>query len=122
MKLLSVHPFCTKELEELIVNARQVVPCSLSPPDAFAFCIDLCRSSPAQAVDGVVARQSANVCPPHMLCSTIEEALETVKPLAWHSNCLVVVAKCPGSGTQVVVKSYVKAKLSKTELEQVRTW
>uniref|UniRef100_A0A7S0X010 Protein kinase domain-containing protein n=1 Tax=Chlamydomonas leiostraca TaxID=1034604 RepID=A0A7S0X010_9CHLO len=52
---------------------------------------------------------------------TWDEAIETQRPLAYHSDCLVSIARCKCSGLQVVVKSYMKALLSSVARQQVDT-
>ncbi|PNH02039.1 Maternal embryonic leucine zipper kinase [Tetrabaena socialis] len=69
---------------------------------------------------------SSPSCPPE-LCTSIAEAsclsdaFETRRPLAFHSDCYVSVAKCKCDGNEVVVKAYMRDQLSPGALQQVQT-
>jgi hypothetical protein len=45
---------------------------------------------------------------------------DIARPLAFHSECLVSLAKARANGQSVVIKSYVKARLNRLGKEQVR--
>ncbi|GIL59697.1 hypothetical protein Vafri_14432 [Volvox africanus] len=64
---------------------------------------------------------------PQEICTAIEEAsclsdaFETCRPLAYHSECYVSVAKCKCNGSELVVKAYLRDQLSPGARHQVQT-
>ncbi|GIL85630.1 hypothetical protein Vretimale_13263 [Volvox reticuliferus] len=69
---------------------------------------------------------SSATCPQE-ICTAIEEAsclsdaFETCRPLAYHSECYVSVAKCKCNGSELVVKAYLRDQLSPGARQQVQT-
>ncbi|GFR43329.1 hypothetical protein Agub_g4399 [Astrephomene gubernaculifera] len=69
---------------------------------------------------------SSAACPQEV-CDAIEEAsclsdaFETRRPLAYHSDCYVSVARCKCTGSEVVVKAYQRDQLSPGARQQVQT-
>ncbi|GLC40973.1 hypothetical protein PLESTB_000961100 [Pleodorina starrii] len=69
---------------------------------------------------------SSTACPQE-ICTAIEEAsclsdaFETCRPLAYHSDCYVSVARCKCNGSELVVKAYLRDQLSPGARQQVQT-
>lgn len=69
--------------------------------------ISIGKSCPAELV---IAIQSA---------TKLDDAFDTVRPLSFHSECFVSVAKARCNGKQVVVKSWFKDRLTPYQRQQV---
>ncbi|KAG2502104.1 hypothetical protein HYH03_000596 [Edaphochlamys debaryana] len=69
---------------------------------------------------------SSSACPPEVAkaieeASCLSDAFETRRPLAYHSDCYVSVARCKCNGAEVVVKAYMRDQLSAGARQQVQT-
>lgn len=91
-----MNPECPEQLEEEVRNARYET--------ATSACVMCNITLPYQ----------------HVLSrSCFSSVFQTLRPLAYHSECLVTIASVKSSGLKVVVKSYIRNKLSQTAQEQV---